>query len=56
MSELDLRFRLLGTLEVRTAAGDIVPLPAHRPTCRRADDVLRGVAPPPGPARSRTRA
>ncbi|TCC65544.1 tetratricopeptide repeat protein [Kribbella pittospori] len=37
----NLRFRLLGTVEVRTADGDVVPLPSHRPAVLLAALLLR---------------
>jgi DNA-binding SARP family transcriptional activator len=36
-----LRFSLLGTVEVRTADGDVVPLPSHRPAVLLAALLLR---------------
>ncbi|MEJ1110717.1 MULTISPECIES: AfsR/SARP family transcriptional regulator [unclassified Kribbella] len=36
-----LRFRLLGTVEVRTAGGEVIPLPSHRPAVLLAALLLR---------------
>ncbi|TCO35761.1 DNA-binding SARP family transcriptional activator [Kribbella steppae] len=36
-----LRFRLLGTVEVRTAGGEVIPLPAHQPAVLLAALLLR---------------
>ncbi|MFI7062649.1 BTAD domain-containing putative transcriptional regulator [Kribbella sp. NPDC050124] len=41
VSGSELRFRLLGTVEVGTAAGDAVPLPSHRPAVLLAALLLR---------------
>ena len=41
VGSIGLRFRLLGTVEVRSADGDLVPPPSHRPAVLLAALLLR---------------